>query len=158
MNGHLINSCYAYCDAQCSARQEASEKTCTYFGKCREQANQVQDTQNASKGTEFAGNVSTCTHEPSGSSPLLQLDADFDWITDTGATSHTTPHHHWIHNYKPYCIPIQLADNSIVYLAGMGSVMFRPVIEGREGSLGQYPYRVFCMFHHSETSSCLVYT
>ena len=61
----------------------------------------------------------------------LQLDADFDWLPDTGATSHMTPHHHWLRNYQPLRIPVRLADHSIVYTAGVGSVVFQPVVEGR---------------------------
>jgi len=29
------------------------------------------------------------------------------------------PHRHWVWNYSPLCIPIRLADNSIVYLSGV---------------------------------------
>ncbi|KAI9568689.1 hypothetical protein HD554DRAFT_1992763, partial [Boletus coccyginus] len=50
---------------------------------------------------------------PSDPLSLLQLDADVDWNADSGA---------------PYCIPIKLADNTVVYSAGVGSVVFNPVI------------------------------
>ncbi|KAF7761159.1 hypothetical protein Agabi119p4_10568 [Agaricus bisporus var. burnettii] len=64
----------------------------------------------------------------SSSSPSLplQLDADFFWLADTGATSHMTPHRHWFKSYSPNCIPIRLADNSTIYSAGVGSVVFQP--------------------------------
>ncbi|KAF7761137.1 hypothetical protein Agabi119p4_10546 [Agaricus bisporus var. burnettii] len=68
---------------------------------------------------------------PSPSSPL-QLDADFFWLADTGATSHMTPHRHWFKSYSPHRIPIRLADNSTVYSAGVGSVVFQPVVNGKE--------------------------
>jgi hypothetical protein len=61
----------------------------------------------------------------------LQLDADADWNADTGATSHMTPHRHWLPNYAPRCVPIKLADNNIVYSAGVGTVVFSPVINGK---------------------------
>jgi hypothetical protein len=61
----------------------------------------------------------------------LQLDADFDWNADTGTTSHMTPHHHWVQNYTPFCIPIKLADNTVVYSAGVGTVIFNPVVRGK---------------------------
>ncbi|KIM71204.1 hypothetical protein PILCRDRAFT_830502, partial [Piloderma croceum F 1598] len=35
-----------------------------------------------------------------------------DWNADTGATSHMTPHRHWLIDYKPYVVPIKLADNT----------------------------------------------
>ena len=38
---------------------------------------------------------------------------NFDWLADTGATSHMTPHRHWVPNYSPLRIPIRLADNTI---------------------------------------------
>jgi len=41
-----------------------------------------------------------------------------------------TPHRHWLHKYTPHHMPIKLADNTVVYSAGVGSVVFNPVIEG----------------------------
>ena len=32
------------------------------------------------------------------------------------------PYHHWVHNYMPLYIPIRLANNSIVYSSGVGTV------------------------------------
>ena len=55
----------------------------------------------------------------------LQLDACVDWNADTGATSHMTPHRHWLHNYVPKRVPIKLADNKTVYSAGEGIVYFK---------------------------------
>ena len=61
----------------------------------------------------------------------LQLDACVDWNADTGATSHMTPHRHWLHNYVPKRVPIKLADNKTVYSAGEGIVYFNPIIDGK---------------------------
>ena len=33
-----------------------------------------------------------------------------------------TPHSHWMCNYTPFCTPIRLANDHIVYSAGVGSV------------------------------------
>ena len=52
---------------------------------------------------------------------------NFHWLADTGATSHMTPHHHWIRNYSP----LQIPNNSIVYLSWVGSVVFNPIIDGK---------------------------
>ena len=46
--------------------------------------------QNQPSQTEFAGNASTLHLALSSTSP--QLNTDVDWIVDTGATSHMTPH------------------------------------------------------------------
>lgn len=43
-----------------------------------------------------------------------------------------TPHSHWLRNYQPFRTPIKLADHSIVYSAGLGSIVFVPVIEGKQ--------------------------
>ena len=53
------------------------------------------------------------------------------WNTDTGATSHMTPHKSWIRNYTPYRVPVRLADNRVVYSEGVGSVLFSPIIKGQ---------------------------
>ena len=69
---------------------------------------------------------------------LEQLDSPFshqtnyDWNADSGATSHMTPHRHWLRNYKPLHIPIRLADHTIIYSAGIGNMLFRPFINGVE--------------------------
>ena len=34
-------------------------------------------------------------------------------------------------NYTPKCVPVKLADDKVVYSAGVGSVVFVPVIRGR---------------------------
>ncbi|EKM73418.1 hypothetical protein AGABI1DRAFT_134809 [Agaricus bisporus var. burnettii JB137-S8] len=42
-----------------------------------------------------------------------------------------TPHRHWFKSYTSHKIPIRLADNSIVYSSGVGSVVFEPVVNGK---------------------------
>lgn len=51
--------------------------------------------------TEFAGH----TLAMSSSSSSIAL-SNRNWLADTGATSHMTPHRHWAHNYTPLHIPI----------------------------------------------------
>ena len=60
------------------------------------------------------------------------------WNTDTGATSHMTPHRHWFKTYFPYVIPIKLADGSFIYSAGKGSVVFQPTINGKPAHLLEF--------------------
>ena len=50
---------------------------------------------------------------------------------DTGATSHMTPHRHWMRNYVPKRVPIKLADNKTVYSAGEGTVVFNPIVNSK---------------------------
>jgi len=88
--------------------------------------------QSASQAMEFAGNASLRLLDPSSPLYPLQLDADVHWNADTGATAHMTPHHHWIHNYTSKHIPVKLADNQVMYSAGVGSVVFEPVIGARK--------------------------
>src|ERR1700753_1575871 len=66
-----------------------------------------------------------------GVAPGTQGAPESRWITDTGATSHMTPHRHWIRDFVPYVVPIRLANNQIVHSTGVGSVLFNPVIAGR---------------------------
>ena len=63
------------------------------------------------------------------SSPL-DTPAYTSWNADTGASSHMTPHRHWLRNYKPYRVEVKLADGSSIYSEGVGSVLFKPVING----------------------------
>ena len=76
---------------------------------------------------QFARNAS---HTAATSSSLLSFDTSLDWNADTGATSHMTPHRHYLKDYKPHRVPIQLADNKVVYSAGIGTFVFMPVVNG----------------------------
>ena len=62
----------------------------------------------------------------------MQLDADFYWLADTGATSHMTPNRSWLRNYTLLRLPIRLANDTIVYSEGVGSVLFHPKVGGKE--------------------------
>ena len=43
-----------------------------------------------------------------------------------------TPHKNWIRNYRPYRVPVKLADHRIIYSEGVGSILFRPVKNGKQ--------------------------
>ena len=42
-----------------------------------------------------------------------------------------TPNWFWFADYKPYVVPIQLANNHIIHSAGKGSIIFHPVVNGK---------------------------
>ena len=93
----------------------------------KQTANTTSDEPETAKVIETAGNASS-NHI---SLFPLQIDANFDWNADSGATSHMTSHSHWIRNYKLFRTPIRLANDHIVYSAGIGSVIFVPVVRGK---------------------------
>jgi len=105
-------------------------KSCKLFLKKHGEGQAITQANAASTIQESAGKASIYT--------LDQLDdplshqANYDWNADSGATSHMTPHKHWIRNYKPLYIPIRLANNTIIYSAGVGNILFRPFIKGKE--------------------------
>ena len=86
----------------------------------------------ASAVQEFAGKASLRSNSPFNPS---QHAADTLWTADTGATSHMTPHKHWLRDYKSFSIPIRLANNHIVHSAGVGTLLFAPELKG--GKLGR---------------------
>src|SRR6266702_2367191 len=61
-----------------------------------------------------------------------QSEAHTSWNADTGASAHMTFNRHWICNLKPYQVEIRLADGSVVYSEGVGTVRFNPVVNGQE--------------------------
>ena len=85
----------------------------------------------ASSSEHFAGNASLHSDSSPCPTPRISAHADSLWCADTGATSHMTPHRHWFRNYKSLRVPVRLANNTIVYSAGMGSVVFVPEIDGQ---------------------------
>ena len=77
---------------------------------------------------ESAGNVST-----SDENAFVTWTNTLGWNTDSGATSHMTPHYNWLRNYVPCKVPIRLADNTVVYSEGVGTVLFKPIVNGKPG-------------------------
>ena len=78
--------------------------------------------QSANQALEFASQASA------PSSLCSQIS---DWNADTGATSHMTPHLDWFSTYTPHRVPIRLANDCVVYSAGIGTVHFDPVLGGK---------------------------
>ena len=81
---------------------------------------------NLSEGTRLPLRVLDHHYQHTHPTSPLIADAGADWIADTGATSHMTPHRHWFSDYKPHKTAIRLADNTIIYSVGIGSVKFAP--------------------------------
>lgn len=78
---------------------------------------------------EYAGKASVALSASERVS-WLSSPAAANWNTDTGATSHMTPHRRWFRSYSPHIVPVRLANNQVIYSAGMGSVVFEPLIRG----------------------------
>ncbi|KIM66588.1 hypothetical protein SCLCIDRAFT_21727 [Scleroderma citrinum Foug A] len=137
-SNHCIHKCQNLVKAKSNYLSQKSKHT----KKGGNSANQASDassssqppaewssgSQSASQAMEFAGNASLCSLDLSSPLYPLQLDADVHWVADTGATAHMTPHRHWMRNYTPKCVPVKLADNKVIYSAGVGSVVFVLVI------------------------------
>jgi hypothetical protein len=51
---------------------------------------------------------------------------DTHWIADSGAMSHMSMQHHWFKMLKPHIVPICIANNTIVYSKGIGSIVMEP--------------------------------
>ncbi|EKM73429.1 hypothetical protein AGABI1DRAFT_134791 [Agaricus bisporus var. burnettii JB137-S8] len=66
-----------------------------------------------------------------------------------------TPHRHWFKSYSPHRIPIRLADNSLVYSAGVGSVVFQPVVNGQETRAVEFTRVLHVPDLRSNLLSCL---
>jgi len=65
-------------------------------------------------------------------SSVIQSQSHSSWNADTGASAHMTFNHHWMHHMKPYRTPIHLADGSVLYSEGIGSVRFISEVNGRK--------------------------
>ena len=127
---HSTEQCYARVRA--FLKQEDEKKKAGATGAAR----QAQTSASIEEVAEFAGNASA--FDPSDPLSPLVTDAGADWIADTGATSHMTPHRHWFSSYTPHKRAIRLADEKVVYSVGIGSVRFLPCINGRTGRLLEF--------------------
>jgi len=116
----------ASCGSSGHSQDVCRQYTCAKDQVGKNRNNRKKDKANAAQTpetpSEFAGNASAPSTSPSPIPP------NFDSLAATGATSHMTPHHHWVRNYLPLRIPIRLADNNTVYSSGVGTVLFNPVM------------------------------
>lgn len=80
--------------------------------------------QKGNLGKDTAINASLRTSTP------IPDDADSELNADTGAPSSKTPHKHWFQTYSHRRVPIHLADDKVIYLAGIGDVVFEPLVNG----------------------------
>ena len=133
LSGHLIDTCHRFHSAKSEAtkdaqqRQEQRRSAKKRPNKAHAAQESTPTTSDTSTPSEFAGKASSPSSPPSS---LPQTTSDDLWTADKGATSHMTPHKHWLRNYKPPTLPICLANNTVVYSAGVGSVVFAPEVEG----------------------------
>ena len=131
--GHIMRECRKFTAASTRAKSERGKGN---KGKKpaqqQQQANQADNTLDSTT-VESAGNASLFSDSTSSS-----INSVTDWNTDTGATAHMTPHRHFFATYMPFRVPIRLADKSIIYSAGVGSVQFKPVIDGKEGRIVEF--------------------
>src|SRR6267154_1355255 len=129
---HPEKDCYRRKKASEEAKKQIAQNKEKGRKKGKQNAQETSETSALEEGNvaqiEFAGHASALSS--SGRSQWLKSKACTDWNTDTGATSHMTPHKHWFRSYSPHVVPIHLANNSIIYSAGIGSVEFQPVIGG----------------------------
>ena len=74
------------------------------------------------------------THAATASalSSIIQSESHSSWNADTGASAHMTFNRHWMRHMMPYHIPIHLADGSVLYSEGVGSVQFIPEVNGHK--------------------------
>ena len=165
-SGHAIATCYSYASAQKRAQEDAASRASGRRKKTQQHAKQAQDASPApatapsapSGEKEFAGNASTSVSGPVDSSAYVQSHADFRWNADSGCTSHMTAHRHWIRGYRPYRTPVELADGSVIYSVGIGSVVFDPVIDGKRAQLIEMGRVLHVPQLRSNLLSCLYLT
>ncbi|KNZ75715.1 hypothetical protein J132_01965 [Termitomyces sp. J132] len=78
-------------------------------------------------GPTAKANTAVCRSSLSPTTP-----SDIQWNTDSGTMSSMTPHCEWFlpDSFKPWRVPIYVANGATVYSVEKGSVQFRP--EGRD--------------------------
>ena len=148
--GHTQDIC-----RQCAQAKELLQKERANRSKNRSKNPPAQShntTVASAQVTEFAGNASAL------STPSSPTPPNFNWLADTGATSHMTPHRHWVRNYSPLRTPIRLADNSIIYSSGVGTVVFNPVIGGKASQPVEFTRVLHVPSLQNNLLSCLYLT
>ena len=97
-----------------------------YSNSPRHQANAAQVIEafpEPSLTAEYTGNASLL-------SPDSPASADTHWVADTGASCHMTSHREWLTGFSESEVIVELADGSVIYGTGRGTISFIPYING----------------------------
>jgi hypothetical protein len=115
----FINKYAACCkDTQATITQKHQQSNdAAKAHRAEVKANQVSTTLPTSQTAEVALSASVC-HAGS-----LSSNSDAFWIADMGTTSHLMTHWSSNLNYQPHCIPMHIANDAVVYSAGIGDVV-----------------------------------
>jgi hypothetical protein len=119
---HTQERCFRFLNAQKQAKASVAD--------CK-QHNKPNNTRKASDNSANASSSSNGQAAAAYSASLclassLHTKADMFWIADMGTTSHMSLHCKWFVEYCPYCIPVHVANDAIVYSAGIGDVVLTP--------------------------------
>jgi hypothetical protein len=68
------------------------------------------------------------------------------------------PHCHWFTSYTPCNIPIRLTNSKLVYVVGVGSVRFQPVVEGQQSRVVKFTRVLHVPELHSNLLSVMYLT
>lgn len=128
--GHSEDDCYT--------KQSSQEQDCTCINKAK-------TLKKANVAEETATQASVDSSSPASS----------DWNTDTGASCSIIPHRHWFKTYCPQVVSICLADDSVIYLEGVGSVVFKPKIEREANPQNIKFFDIHIIYLHPFTSHIL---
>jgi hypothetical protein len=121
IKGHAQEDCYKYKSARHNTIKLVNKRkanTCGRGNKRKTKANRAK--------AEEEEVVEKAQHAQVRLAASPSSSADAYWIADTGATSHMTPHWSWFTSYCPHVVPIRIANNAIVYSAGVGDVVLTP--------------------------------
>jgi transposase InsO family protein len=127
--GHAQDDCFKYKTARESTLAAVADKR-----RARREENKARkaSTSSTSPTTSTSANAASTPQQAKALSASLRLvsssitSADTFWIADTGATSHMSPHREWFVEYRPHRIPVRVANDAIVYSAGIGAVVLAP--------------------------------
>ena len=143
--GHSEDTCHRKAAAKEQTRKDIAERKASRRQGRPQGAKAATTASDSSSTVEVAGQAFTVELADNASAALPStplsavLDASSaDWTADTGATAHMTPHRHWFASYTPCNVPIRLADSKVVYAAGIGTVRFRPCVEGQQLRVGEF--------------------
>lgn len=137
--GHSEYTCHCKAAAKEQTHKDIAERKANHHQDRPQGAKVATTTSDSSSTVEVAGQAFTVKLVDNASAALPStplsavLDASSaDWTADTGVTAHMTPHRHWFASYTPCNAPIRLAGAKLVYAAGIGTVRFRPCVEGQQ--------------------------
>ena len=132
MNGHTVERCWKFKEYSKKAWEEVKANSNNSNSNLQKRCNRKDNKDNKGKANAAQENQTPTESAAASIRPPTSSSLPNAWNADTGATPHMMLHRAWFKSYAPSCVGIRVANGQVIYAAGVGTVEFAPVKDGRK--------------------------